>query len=173
MNPSIDVRLDSMMRAIADFVLPELEKNSAAAEQAALVLGHLQVLRGQIDCALAFEEYELDASAELAEELLDAVSGGAQTQRAADVLRSNVDEVRRTDPQAIRESVETVRCAIEDLVRASGVDGSGDFLASSQEIVIRHERAVALANRSLFQGMGWESGASEIPVLEHLLARIR
>ena len=58
MNPTIDVRIDSMIRAMTEVVLPDLSPGGASAEQAALVLGHLHVLRAQADLAGPFEEFE-------------------------------------------------------------------------------------------------------------------
>jgi hypothetical protein len=169
MNPSIDVRIDSMIRALSDFVIPELEDGGTGASQAALVLGHLHVLRSQIDLAGPFEKFELTTSLELASELLAVAAGGERTESALTGLRAAVAGTSDHDPVAVRSSTEALRSNIEDLIRASAVDGDPTLTDQLQTIVLGHERGQANANRSLFLGMGWESGESALPDLNALL----
>jgi hypothetical protein len=169
MNPSIDVRIDSMIRALSDFVIPELDAGGTGAGQAALVLGHLHVLRGQVDLAGPFEKFELTTSLQLASELLAVAAGGERTESAMTGLRAAVAGASDHDPVGVRSSTETLRGNIEDLIRASAVDGDPAVSDQLQTIVLGHERGQADANRSLFAGMSWESGETDLPDLHSLL----
>ncbi len=56
MTPTVDERLASLIRSLSQVVLPHLPPEaSLAQEQVHLSLGHLQILRAQIDAAPAFE----------------------------------------------------------------------------------------------------------------------
>ncbi|HMO68292.1 MAG TPA: hypothetical protein PKE25_06450, partial [Novosphingobium sp.] len=67
MIPSIDDRLASVVRALTEGILPHLPADaSLAQEQVQLCIGHLQILRAQIDAAPAFEREELADAAALA-----------------------------------------------------------------------------------------------------------
>jgi hypothetical protein len=56
MQPEYDLRLRSMMKALADTIIPAIDSaNRAAAEQAHIVLGSLELLRRQIDYAHCLE----------------------------------------------------------------------------------------------------------------------
>lgn len=84
MNPSIETRIDSMLRALVEVVLPDLPPGSAAAEQTALVIGHLDVLKNQVDFGAAFDAYELSCMENLSSALLSAFDDhGAQASAAA------------------------------------------------------------------------------------------
>ena len=49
MTPDIDVRLQSVIKAIEQVILPALDPhNPLAREQAALAIGHLHMIRGQL-----------------------------------------------------------------------------------------------------------------------------
>ncbi len=169
MNPSIDVRIDSMIRALTDFIIPELDAGGTGAAHAGLVLGHLHVLRGQIDLAGPFERFELTQSLKLASELLTVMSGGERTETGLAGLRAAVEGADDRDPATIRSSTESIRSSIEDLIRAAAVDGDTAVTSQVQTIVLVHEREQANVNRSFFAGMGWESGESALPDLHALL----
>jgi hypothetical protein len=166
-NPSVDVRLDSMIRAMTDFVMVELPPGGTGAEQAALVLGHLHVLRAQADLVGPFEEFELRHTVAEAETLASLATGGPLTVAAAARLGEVVASVDESDPAGIRASTEAVRAGIEGLLRAHAVDGEDH--AAVHDAVLRFERILADANRSLFAAQGWESGDEELVDLPDLL----
>lgn len=166
MNPSIDVRIDSMIRALTDFIIPELDPSGPGAEQAALVTGHLMVLRDQIDIAEPFERYELRHVTGEAEALLEVMGAGAPD--AGEALRAALSASSDADVTSVRESTERIRAAIEDVVR-SGADLPESVRRSVAEVVVRHERTLADANRALFIGNGWEAGEVSLPVLADLV----
>lgn len=170
MNPSIDVRIDSMIRALTDFIVPELDPAGPGAEQAALVTGHLLVLRGQVDIAEPFERFELRHAADEAHALLAVVqeSPAAATTAAVGALRSALGASSDADLAQVRGSTERIRSAIEDVVRAAaGADEA--VRAAVRTAVVEHERRMADANRALFLGNGWESGEVDLPDLTTLV----
>ncbi|SNT12528.1 hypothetical protein [Rhodococcoides kyotonense] len=168
MNPSLDVRIQSMIRALTDTVLPQLVPGTAAADQAALVAGHLAVIRDQIDIAVEFDRYELRSYSLLAESLIGSVTGGPKTTSAVSLLTSLTATQREDGPADVCAHVDTLGSAIESLVHAVAVDGSNGAGASVTATVVDHERRRVAANRKLFLGMGWESDSTELPDLTKL-----
>jgi hypothetical protein len=88
MTPNTDERLASIIRALTEVILPHLPPEATLAqEQVQLAVGHLQILRAQLDSIPSYEREELEDSKAIAVALLQSVSGGAQTSAALDALR--------------------------------------------------------------------------------------
>src|SRR3546814_13248477 len=94
MTPSTDERIASIIRSLTEVILPHLPADaSLAQEQAQLAIGHLQILRLQIDGIQDFEAEELADARLLASELAAAIDGGPRTAAA----RSRLDAVLAGD----------------------------------------------------------------------------
>lgn len=170
MNPSLDVRIQSMIRAITETILPQLEPGTAAADQAALVAGHLAVIRDQIDVAVNFDRFELRSYRTLAASLADFSFGGPETSSAMKHLTSLIEAPIAEHPAGVRKQVEMLGAAVESLVHAVASDGSTGVGARATSTVIDHERRRIAANRSLFLGMGWEDDSDDLPDLTLAMA---
>lgn len=170
MNPSIEIRIDSMLRALGECVLPELPPDSAAAEQTALVMGHLGVLKDQIDFAAAFDSYEMSCVEALSAQLLEEFDGiGEQTSDASGRLRAKLADSPARTPAEMRAHTHELGALVEALIRAAGTDGSAEFRSRAGELVISHERPRMAANRAFYRGMNWEPNAIGLPELDVML----
>ena len=90
MIPSVDERLASIIRALSEVILPHLPPEaSLAQEQAHLAIGHLQILRLQLDAAPAFEREELADAQAIGKALAAAITGGAATTIAIAALAAS------------------------------------------------------------------------------------
>ena len=101
MTPNIDERLASIIRALTEVVLPHLPPEaSLAQEQVHLAVGHLQILRAQLDDIPAYELEELEDGVALAKALAP-INGGPVTTSAQSSLQSAAsapgDDVLRRD----------------------------------------------------------------------------
>jgi hypothetical protein len=169
MNPSTDLRLATMIRAMSDVVIPSLgEGHGLAAEQAQLVLAHLHVLRDQVDYAAEFERRELRAASALGHALVSGREGGSGTAAARTRLQAVLAMEAGEHPAQMRERAEAIRAAVEELIRASQ-DDSDEVKARVRSVVIVHERMAANDHRAWFAAMGWESGESRLPSIPQLL----
>ena len=93
MNPSLDVRFKSMIRALTEVIIPALDPhNSLAQEQARLLIGHLHAALLQMPTANQVTTTEHAALRGLAEALLTTSSGGPLTLAAADQARAALTE---------------------------------------------------------------------------------
>lgn len=171
MIPTIDDRLSSMARALQEIILPALPpEQSLAVEQAQIMLGHLAVIREQLDIAPAFEKVECKGLESLSNALLDAVEGGEQTMASAMRLRDLTDASQpRDDAKAIRERTVELSVSIEDLIQASGIDGSAAFNERSKELVLRSNDRTTRRDRSFFRSMGFERGDVDLPPITEML----
>lgn len=169
MNPSIETRIGSMIRSLSECILPELDPAGAAAEQAALLIGHLTVLEQQLDLAADFDRYEADCQDRLATALLAEVEGGAAVTAAAESLRERLAGEHTGHPREARHRAGELGARIEELIRAAGVDGTPAFQERSRQLVIASERPRMAANRAYFAGMNWEAPETELPDLGAML----
>lgn len=152
MNPSVDDRLASIIRAMSDIILPALPADaSLAREQVQLAIGHVQILRAQLIDLAAFEREELDDAKKLAVSLLQAGSGGPVLTAALSVLR---------DAVASAVSADSVNQAIHEVIRAAGIDGATTFRARLRSDVLSLEEARTSKDRRWFAGMGFDQEAA-------------
>lgn len=159
MTPNVDERLASVVRALSEVILPHLPPEaSLAQEQVQLCIGHLQILRTQIDAAPAFEREELDDALRLADALAQGLSGGEQTTQAlarlADAAR---DSAGPTSPEAVRTGRKAVLEAVDAVIGAVAQDGGADARAFLSQTVLAHESARSLKDRQWYAPFGFDT----------------
>jgi hypothetical protein len=170
MNPSTDLRFATMIRAMSDVIIPSLgETHGLAAEQAQLVLGHLHVLRDQLDYAGRFEELEYRMASSLGQALVSGLDRGSGSSPARERLEAELATEAGDDVRQLRERADAIRAAIEQLILSSD-DDNNEVEGRIRSIVIAHERLAADHNRTWFAAMGWESGESRLVSIPQLLA---
>lgn len=146
MIPNVDERLASVIRALTDVVLPALPPEAGlASEQVQLSLGHLQILRAQLDATPAFEAEELADAIAIAEQLRGHADGALD-----DALAAAADATSPADGRATRIALHQ---AIAELI----VVKPGD--ADITRIVIAAERARVAKDRPWFAPFGFDAAA--------------
>ena len=152
MNPSVQDRLDSCVRALEHVILPALpDTASLAREQTMLVMGQIQIIRAQLDATPAFEQEEADDLAAMARALVDTL-GEADNDRAKR-LQASIE----SSPDAVaRERTATIQGAIDDLLRS--YDEDQGVPAKIARIVCEHGAARAAKDRAWFAAMGFDQG---------------
>ena len=155
MIPSIDERLASVVRALNEVILPHLPPEaSLAQEQVQLAVGHLQILRAQIDAAPAFEREELDDAIRAGKTLHGAITGGARTTTALGTLAKALADADGTD---VRGQVRVIHLAVQGLVRAVSVDGDTHAHATLSREIIALETTRVQKDRVWFAPFGFDS----------------
>lgn len=170
---SEEVRLTSMISALTGTIVPALGDNSFAAEQAALVVGHLQVLRAHLDYSDEYEALEYAQALQLGHALVALSEGGAKTVGAAARLQSELDTPVPSNIREIREADRRVSTAVADLIEAQGQDGSSACIQQSTRTVLRHEHTQSIRDRSYFAPFGYEDGARPIPSMDAMMDDFR
>jgi hypothetical protein len=153
MTPNTDERLASIVRALTEVVLPHLPPEaSLAQEQVHLAIGHLQILRGQLDDIPAFEREEFEDTKALAFALSD-ISGGEQTSAA----QSDLQATAAMAHDDARSGVKAINRDIEALVNAASVDGSANAKAMLSQIILRYEHSRVQKDRRWFLPFGFDT----------------
>ncbi|MFW2828714.1 hypothetical protein [Sphingomonas sp. ID0503] len=146
MQPSFDLRLRSVEKALTETILPAIDPaQSAAVEQLHLVIGSLRVLRDQSDYAHWFEVVEAREMGALARELIDRLPADAdEVGGARDVIRAADECAARFDRplSALREANRALRDALAALIRAALADPSANGKLRAQ-ILAHSERQIA------------------------------
>lgn len=171
MIPSNDQRLASMIRAVEDVILPALADHSGlAVEQTHLLLGHLHILRQNADHAVAYEAAEARALTALGRELVQQADGGPATEAAAKVLEDCASGPESNAPGQVRALIERISLAVEDLVEASGEDGTDEFKSASAASIIRAGREQSMRDRSWSAAAGFETADADLIPFDELVA---
>ncbi len=155
MTPNVDDRLASIIRALTEVVLPHLPPEaSLAQEQVHLSVGHLQILRAQLDAMPGFEREELDDAIAVGKALGSAVTGGAETAVALATLAASIAAAGGSEVRAERKAIST---AIDLLVRAVSADGEAASKVALAKIILEHEHPRAQKDRQWFAPFGFDT----------------
>lgn len=154
MTPNTDERIASVIRSLTEVILPHLPPEaSLAQEQVQLAIGHLQILRLQLDSIPGFEAEELADTQRLAEELAAGIAGGAETEAALGAVRAALAD----GGGDVRASLTGVNRAVEKLVQAVSVDGDADAKQRLFGIILEHESARVEKDRRWFLPYGFDT----------------
>ncbi|WP_068075739.1 hypothetical protein [Novosphingobium lentum] len=159
MTPNTDDRIASVIRALNEVILPHLPPEaSLALEQGQLAIGHLQILRAQLDHVPAFEAEELADAKAIGTELAGGVTGGKATAGAIATLHAAViASLPAGDAPAARKQRQAIHDAIEALVRAVAVDGDAAGKSALHGIILTMELARSQKDRKWFAPFGFDT----------------
>ena len=157
MSPDADERLASIVRALSDVVLPSLPAEAGLAkEQVQLCIGHLQILRAQLDHIHDYEAEELADAAALGR-MLTCCAGGPATVSARARLREAVASEPGQGAAAIRAARQQINEAIGRLVEAVGIDGDDACRANLSRAILQIERQRSLKDRQWSAAFGFDA----------------
>ena len=155
MTPNVDERLASIIRALTEVVLPHLPADaSLAQEQVHLSVGHLQILRAQLDAIPAYEREELDDAIAVGRALVSAVSGGAETAAALATLAASIAAAVGSE---VRSERKAISIAVAVLVRAVSADGDAAGKAALSKTILEHEHPRTQKDRQWFAPFGFDT----------------
>ena len=163
MNPSVELRLRTMIRAVTENILPAIDPmDSLAQEQGRLLLGHLHALlqqHGHEESLRTRQRRLLDA---LARDLLEAGNGGPTTSAVREALAA-----------ALTANDDTLSRAVERFVLATGEDGSPELHERVAVLVLAHAAEDVRAGDVWFRAMGFTTGIDAPPSITALLEEAR
>ena len=167
MTPSISARIDSMIQAMGDFVLPAIDTDkSLAREQGQLVVAHLHLMQKQLAHADAFDRLELAAAVQLGLQLLELVAGDVGVIGDWQALQAALDEGQRLPGR--QEAIRAVNGATEGFVRALRLRGSRSSVNAMTGAVLTHMQEQSRRNRIWFASNGFDAERDSLPGLESL-----
>lgn len=173
MIASVEIRLASMLSALTGAILPAVQSNPFAREQAELLAGHLQVLQTQGNHAEEFERLEHFHTRRLATEVVVDSVGGEKSAAAEGAVRQALNVPVPQGIAAIRVAQSSLAAVIADFVTAQGVDGSSESIARSNTVILAAEYVQSLRNRSYFSPFGYEAGTDDVKPIEQMMNEFR
>lgn len=159
MNPSSQLRLSTMMRAMTDIILPAIPASeSMAQEQSQLLIGHIAALMAQDGRERELVDYNARHLMACATRLLALAESESLSDEKLIELRAAV---------AANDTAK-VAFALERLM--AQCDVSDGFKRESSVLLIQYARQHSVAGRSWFSPMGFDSKPSELVDVANLLA---
>ena len=153
MNPSVDDRLSSVLRALETVVLPALPAGaSLAQEQVMLAIGQIQIVQVQRHLTPAYEQGELDDINAMASALLAAPGAPDAVSQAREKLAAAL----QIDTGQPGERAEAIRMAIDGLLVAAGAAQASKYHRALSAIILPLGRARAGKDREWFALMEFD-----------------
>jgi len=154
-NPSVEDRLNSVVRAIGGVILPALpESASLAREQAMLAMGHIQIILGQLPATAQFEADEAKDIHRLGTAVAELTTGGVRARSTADALSAMLSHATFAESSSRTRRVQD---AINAVLLALVEDGDPDATNAVHATILEHGAARALKDRQWFAAMGFDS----------------
>lgn len=151
MIPTIDERLASVIRSLSDIILPGLREDaSLAKEQARLAIGHLDIIRQQLDQAPDFEAKELENIENLAQKLI----GLGAPADAVGALQAEVESIKGTE--SVRDRAHRLNGAVSAFLKKAFASVEEDLVENVNKIVLAFGTERALLDRQWFAPMGFD-----------------
>jgi hypothetical protein len=155
MNPTLDLRIASLIRVMKTLLVPALQ-DALAMEAAVLVIRHLELLRDQVDHHIQFERGEHVATLEFAQTMVDHAADALCMRSAADWLQAVIDSAPVQTAAGLRHHVDDLNEAVIALLDLAQQDEKKDMLRVLQIRVLMHGLASANNSRIWFAGTGFE-----------------
>ncbi len=174
MLPSIDIRIQNLIKAIEQVVLPAVDtSNKLAQEQAQLVAAHLRVLSQQWDKAQRYELQSLRAMHQLAQRLTAEAGGGERTRDAARNLIAEADAIDYAvldSASAAAAKIRDLGTAVDALIFAISDDGSERCRSSLKDEILSYAQRQARRERIWFSGTGLDPDGQQLPSIDAMLS---
>lgn len=158
MTPSIDDRLQSIIRSLETIVLPSLPATaSLAREQAELIIGHLHILQAQLDSSQEFEREELMDAINLAARLV-ALRSEPELANNASMLEKAIESAQgASDPAGLRLARIELHRHIDSLISTVFAQGSTQAQVVLKDAVFKFETRRIPKDRDMMAVFGFDS----------------
>lgn len=158
MNPSNQLRISTMIRALQESILPAIRDDAPLAkEQAGLMIGHLAAMAQQDGRERDVQAREVVLLRDLAAALIKA----STTESHLTEQREALEQALNTDDKV------AISFAIERLVAVN--DSSTEFKRTSTSLVLAFSEAHTNLGRSWFLPMGFDPADSDLATVEQQL----
>lgn len=158
MNPSNQLRLATMIRAIQESIMPAIREDAPLAkEQAGLLMGHLAAMMQQDGQEHAVVAREWELLAELAGKLLDAAEGDSALTESAEKART---ALAASDATALSFAVEAM---------LANTEAGASFKVASAKLAMTYAKAHTNLGRAWFMPMGFDGPSAALPSVSEQL----
>ena len=169
MTPSISARIDSMVQAMDDIVLPSIdENNNLAREQAQLVIAHLNLLKKQFAHADAFDRIEMANAVQLGRQLLELTTADAGVAGDRPVLEAAINAGQALPDR--QGALRAVNGATEAFIRALRQRGERRSIDAMTRAVLALSQEQSRRNLVWFASNGFDADRDSLPSIESMFA---
>lgn len=175
MQPGIDLRLRTMMKALSEVVMPAIDPvNRMAMEQAGVILGSLDFLREQIDYAHWYEAADLMSLCNLAADL-EGVDALQVAPELSSIRTHGASIATRWDVAlpALRQASAELREAISLTVEAAFAQPDTAIRSAVQRLVLEQSRDQLGRERAFVAGTKWDGFPETLRTIEASLRQFR
>jgi len=174
-QPSIDLRLRTMIKSMKETITPAIDpSNQTALEQAKVVAGSLDLIRQQIDYVHWFEAIDVLAHAALIEAFTEVDANSVSAEILADAAAAKTLPVRwQCSLAALRDVNNGLREAIAELTADFAAREDADVRLRVAEIIIRHEEDQLRRERAFVAATGFDVFPDSLLPLEDALDKPR
>ncbi len=160
MLPGVDLRIENMLKALEQVVIPALPNDQRLAkDQANLIAGHLRMIKGQWKFAVKFEAASLANLIELGAHLLPLADSSYLPVLGAAL--ANARAIDATDQDDLSGAIRLLGGAIDKIIL--GDDGRIPLSADASAAILCYGRIQARRERSWFAATGLDPDRDELP----------
>ncbi|MFT4920427.1 MAG: hypothetical protein ACI8RU_003062 [Zhongshania aliphaticivorans] len=173
MLPDISNRIRNLSKALESVIIPAIPAdNSFAAEQAALMLGHLKMLDQQWDFAYLYEKGSFENMLALATQLTQLSEGGNESCCASAEISALIASL----PEQLPLTVNTVNGltialgkAVDRLVVEAYKDGNVKFKAAMLNSILDYNHIQCTRERTWFKANMLDPDVRDLPSMQEML----
>ena len=173
MLPDISNRITNIIKAIEKTISPAIyAENRMAQEQAALAIGHLQMLEQQWNYAYVFEKGSFENMLALANQLYDVAGGGQAITNAKNALLiiiKGLPEVLPLTPVELNEHTKALGQLVDDLIHASYDDAFPDAKHKIMDAVLNYSSKQSSRERVWFSANNLDPDGSDLVSMHEML----
>lgn len=167
MLPSIDLRIENVIKALEQVILPALPtQQRLARDQIRLCVGHLRMIGEQWQWAGAFEVGSLDAMIGLGDVLV--VSGDETYCEALAIELAHARDADRGDQGAVTSAIRTLGAVIDRIIL--GDDGRILLSADARSAILDYGDRQARRERAWFAMNALDPDRHELPDIGAMMA---
>ena len=171
-----EIQLKSMIKAMADVILPAVDPNNKlAVEQSQLLIGMLSLMAKQLPLQFRFDCDELERLIATAGTLKDLASSDARVRSALAQLAARrtaaVDLLGqpRIDPTRLFDAICELRAALGAIVTSLGETKDEANQLRVEKVILDMSKEQLLRDRALLVMQGFEANPAALPSIESLL----
>jgi hypothetical protein len=169
MTPSFSARIDSMIQAMGDIVLPAIEADkNLAREQAQLVVAHLNLMKKQLARADDFDRTELAAAVQLGQRLLELTAADPGVASDREALQAAISEGQALPGR--QDAIRAVNGATESFVRSVRQRGERSSIDAMTRTVLTLSHEQSRRNLIWFASNGFDAERDSLPSIESMFA---
>jgi hypothetical protein len=171
MLPGIQLRIQNLIKAMQEVVLPAIPSSERlAADQAALVVGHLRMIAAQWRDASRFEAQSLEQLLNLANRIVvrKDIPIADSARAALEAVCKRYQHIDRFNDILVSEAVKQVGSCIDNIILGEGIESP--INPELMKEILKYGGVQARRERTWFQDNMLDPGRAELPSIREMLA---